>query len=276
MSSKPSTLLVDIDLVEEPLHMLRQVDEDDPEFQNLVRSMQGDGFWPSKPLEVTQEGDYYVLTDGLHRWSAARKAGLKEVWVVVYPGKLEEHDRLERSLIHNATVVATRPVDYARAVVKLLEFHKDWTIPDAAKRLRQSVSWVQSRLKVAKLEGEAAELTNSGRIPLETAQALVKLQEAGGDVGEWLERATELPAADVAPGVLSAAKTLKGQKKADEDLWRLRPLGDVRQELLRAREQNDAPCYLKALEWVCRKTQDTLFECPTPDECPCPLPDASD
>ncbi len=65
--------LVPIELLEEPTDALREVDESSQDFLDIVASMAAEGFWPSKPIEVTP-GPPYVVNDGMTRLAAAKKA----------------------------------------------------------------------------------------------------------------------------------------------------------------------------------------------------------
>lgn len=262
---------VDVDDIEEPLYLLRQVDEAGEGFQDLVASMKADGFWDSHPLEVDRDpSGPYVLVDGLHRLTAAKRAGIERVPVVVLEKPLNESERLERSIAHNATTIETRPVEYARAVTKWLELNSGATLVDASKKFRKSTSWVAQRMKVSKLEGDVAKLTDAGKIPLETATAIAKLQAAGGEVGaELLRKAQKLSAAEVVPDIEAATKALR-DKKAEEPREiapaKLRPLGDMKAEIERA-EKQETPCYVKALKWAVRQDPASLQAC-LQEKCP--------
>lgn len=265
-------IYLDIDDIEEPLHNLRQVDEDSQGFADLVASMKADGFWPSHPLEVDKDPTgSHVLVDGLHRLTAAKKAKVARVPVVVLEKSLTETERLERAIAHNATVIETRPVEYARAVQKWLGLNPGATLVDASKKFRKSPGWVAERLKVAKLEGDVAKLTDAGKIPLETAGAIAKLQAVGGEVNaELLRRVQKLPASEVVPEIEGATKALR-EKRAQEPREmapaRLRPLGDMKAELDRAKAHGEVPCYVKALEWSLRQDPASLQACMA-EKCP--------
>lgn len=270
-SEKPELLHLELDAVEEPLHLLRQPDEDTQGFQDLVNSMRDGGWWPSEPGEVDKDPTgAFVLVDGLNRKTAALRAGLKKGYFVLSPERLTEVGRLERAIAHNATVIETRPVEYAKAVTKWLELNPGATIVDAAKKFRKSTAWVGQRMKVAKLEGEAAKLVDAGKIPLETAGALARLQAVGGELGkELLAKCARLSASEVVNEIDGIAKALK-EKRAEEprDLNppKLRVLGDVRAEWERAKQQ-ETPCYAKALEWALKQDPASLQACMA-EKCP--------
>lgn len=262
---------VDPDLIEEPLHELRptqKIDQGSEHFQEILTSMREEGFWESKPIEVYEEGEFYVRTDGGHRWLASKILGLDSVPVVVIP-KLNESENLERQIKANALVIETRPVEYSRGVSKWLDLNPGATLVDASKTFRKSVGWIRQRMKVAKLEGAAETLTNEGKIPLDTAAELAKLQAAGGSVDDYLDRAQHEPAKDVIPDIKAATKSAKTKKAEERKAQpRLRPLGDIRAELERA-EKQETPCYVAALKWALRLDPATqLMVCGDPSGCP--------
>jgi ParB-like chromosome segregation protein Spo0J len=224
--------------------MLRTADPANPKFQDLVASMRADGWWPSKPCEVTREGNHYVIVDGASKLAAARVCGLKKA-VISITADLNDADRLARSLTANATVVDTRPVEYGRALQTILTAHPGWTFVELSSQVRKPVEWIQSRLNLTGLTGEAADLVNTGKISIANGQALVRAQRAGIEVEPLLERAQQEPSSEFVPDVDALRKQSKGP------VFKLRKLGDIKDELARAQRDKKTPAgYVEALEWV--------------------------
>lgn len=253
-------LWIEIDRIEEPLHLLRSADTESQDFKDLVSSIRADGFWESKPLDCSEEktpsGDtLYVLNDGMQRLSAARMLGLPKVPIAVYQKPLSEGARLERSVVANATSVKMKPVQYGLALAKLVELNPGLTIVDLSRRVRKDQKWVAQMLKLAKLEGPAVELVDSGSIPLANAQGLVEVQKAGILVTkDLIEKAQSESIEAFAETASAVIDQWKGSKKKKEPVAKLRPLPDVRAELERAENDSQMPKgYLDALRWTLRK-----------------------
>ena len=99
------------------------------------------------PVRLWFDGIRYWLSDGYHRFRAARKAGLPSIRAYVFPGSKEE--ALLDSLAANATNGMQRSnADKRRVVLKMLN-HPEWsrwTDSEIARRCRVSPTLV-SRLR---------------------------------------------------------------------------------------------------------------------------------
>ena len=73
------------------------------DFDRLVDSIHINGFWPHRPMAVTEKGGKLVVLGGNQRLKAAKKLGLEEVPVVVYSELTpeEEADIIIRDNINN-------------------------------------------------------------------------------------------------------------------------------------------------------------------------------
>ena len=71
------------------------------------------------PLIVTDKNDHYEIVGGERRWRAAKKAGIKEVPVIVKD--LSEHEIAEISLIDNIQREDINPIEEALAYKKLID-----------------------------------------------------------------------------------------------------------------------------------------------------------
>lgn len=248
-----AVLWVDPACIEEPLHEVRPCDKESDGYKFLVKTMKDEGFWPHRPLEVAPGGepDVYVLTEGNNRIAAARELGLKTVPIVVSRA-MTPAEQLLRGVIANATNIDMKPVDYARVAAKLAVLNKGWTLVKLAEKMRKTPEFIQKRLGLAKLEGKAAELVNQGSIAIESGVAIQKLQARGVKItDELLARAQREPVADF----VADAKSLltRGKEKAGP-MFKLRPIGDVKDELARAtRDRKTKPGYVEALKWALRQ-----------------------
>ena len=90
---------------------------DDKEMHLLKDSIKQYGVL--QPLLVRKRKDYYEIIAGERRWRAAKKAGLKEVPVIVM--NLSEQEIVEISLIENIQREDLNPIEEALAYKKLLD-----------------------------------------------------------------------------------------------------------------------------------------------------------
>lgn len=249
-TDKDNIVWVDINRLEEPKHVLREVDESNPELTSILESMREYGFLIDWPLSVCPGArDKLILKNGMQRTWCAKKLGLTQVPVVVGP-KISEDDILEESVRANALGVKTRPAEYGKALAKMREIHKGDTYEMTAQRAKKPVEWVKKMLGLAPLGGQAAELVDKRKISIEAGLGLVRLQRAGLDLKPYLERAQKEPAADFNADVDLILKRKKGKAGP---AGKLRPIGDVKSEIARARKDKSTPAgYIEALTWALR------------------------
>lgn len=72
-----------------------------------------------QPLIVQKKDNYYEIIAGERRWRACKKAGIKEVPVIIK--NYDEKDRLKISLIENLQRENLNPIEEAKAYQKLQE-----------------------------------------------------------------------------------------------------------------------------------------------------------
>lgn len=263
-------LWVDVDLVEEPTHLLRPVDESSAEFLATVASMKRDGYWASRPIEVTDEGDgtYQIAAEGLHRKLAAKAAGLKQVAIKVLEKSLTPGERLQRQVVAEATHTQAKMASYGKALQTLRDQpeNREIAMVDFAKKVCQDVDFVQKALKLGSLPESVRNEVDAGKIRLGNGQALVMLQRALSAIKGLPQDQVEIPAdalekarrEDV--GAFTAwigdqiTIVRAGQRARREPAARLRPLADVKDRLERARKDpNVHPEFIRALLFVLRK-----------------------
>ena len=109
-------VLVDINKVEPNREQPRKLFNEDALLE-LSESIKQYGVL--SPLLVQKRKDYYEIIAGERRWRAAKKAGLKEVPVIIRD--LSEQEIVEISLIENIQREDLNPIEEALAYRRLLE-----------------------------------------------------------------------------------------------------------------------------------------------------------
>jgi len=156
---------------------LREVDREAEKYVSLVASVRERGIITPitvRPLKDPETGeDYFALTDGLHRYTAAKDAGLSQIPAHVMT--LSEADALEVQIIANFQKIETRAVDYSKQLVRMFSSNPLLTISEVSKKLSVTNQWLENRLSLTNLTAEIGELVNEGKIKLSNAYNLAKL-----------------------------------------------------------------------------------------------------
>jgi ParB family chromosome partitioning protein len=127
-----------------------------------------------QPLIVQKKGRYYELIAGERRWRAARKAGLKEVPVILKD--FSEQETMEVSLIENIQRQDLNPVEEAEAYQQLIDdYHL--TQEEVASKVGKSRAAVANSLRLLKLTPEVREMLIAGKISMGHARALLALED---------------------------------------------------------------------------------------------------
>lgn len=219
---------------------LRQVNKESEKFLGLVASVRASGIL--NPIAVTRSKDengldIYTLCDGLHRFTAACQAGLTEIPVNIL--ELDKAQLLEAQIMGNFHKVDTKPVDYSRAIVRILTINRTMTLTELASRLSVSPKFIQDRLSLVKIDNaETQKLINDGDMPLSNAYALAKLPTEE-QTAEMVQRAItddgQTFSATVASRLSEIRKAQAEGRKANPPLFapviKMRKLGEVQEAL---------------------------------------------
>ena len=195
---------------------LRGVDRDAESYLGLVESIRSKGVMnPINVRFVIEEDseDYYELIDGLQRFSASRDAGLETIPCQVIDINADEV--LESQIIANVHKVDTKPVEYSKALLKILEQNPLLTKSELADKLLKSVGWLEERLGLLKLADDVASLVDTGEIGLSNAYAMAKLPEE--DQLNFVDRAMTMPPQEFTPTVNARVKELRDAKRKGKD-----------------------------------------------------------
>lgn len=196
---------------------LRTVNRESEEYLGLVESIRSKGFIGAISVRERSDEDgtsYYELVDGLHRFNAAKDAGLDEINVDVVD--LDEDQVLEAQIMANIHKVETRPIEYTRQLKRILTRNPLMTEAELAAKLGKSTSWIAGRLSLNKLASEQArQLVNEGKIGLSNAYALAKLPAE--EQADWLDRAMTLAPDEFIPQTTERLKQIREARKQGKD-----------------------------------------------------------
>ena len=169
--SKEKVLLININLVEPNREQPRKKFREEG-IEELASSISQYGI--IQPLLVQKRNDYYEIIAGERRWRAARKAGLKEVPVILKD--YSDKEAVEISLIENIQREDLNPIEEALAYERLInEF--EMTQEQVAGRVSKSRSAVTNSLRLLKLESDIRGMLISGELSEGHARAILGLPD---------------------------------------------------------------------------------------------------
>lgn len=253
---------------------LRSVDMESEEFLGIVDSIRTRGFLgvilvrEKKDPETSQK--FYELIDGLQRFTAACEAGLEEIPVDIT--KADDAEVLRSQICMNIHRVVTKPIEYSKQLIQILNLDSTLTLSTLAADLGKSTQWVEQRLSLTKITNERIQAAvNEGEIPLSNAYILAKLPET--EQVELMDRAITEQPAEFVPMAQARKKELaaasrKGKAAAPAEflpVQHLRKLKEIKLEL-GALENAQSICsnadeqsgFRKAIEWVLCVDSDTI------------------
>ena len=127
-----------------------------------------------QPLLVQREKDYYKIIAGERRWRAAKKAGLKEVPVIIKD--YTEQQIVEISLIENIQREDLNPIEEAMAYKKLSEEFK-LKQDEVAERVSKSRVAITNSMRLLKLDERVQGLLIEDMISTGHARALLAVTD---------------------------------------------------------------------------------------------------
>ena len=127
-----------------------------------------------QPIIVSKKDDYYQIIAGERRWRAAKKAGIKEVPVVVKD--YSDREIAEISLIENIQREDLNPIEEALSYKQLIEeYHL--TQEELAQRVSKSRTVITNAMRLLKLHKDVQKMLVNGDISAGHARALLALED---------------------------------------------------------------------------------------------------
>ena len=145
---------------------------DEDALQELAESIKQFGLL--QPILVQDRKTYYEIIAGERRWRAAKRAGLKEVPVIIK--NLTEQEIVEISLIENIQREDLNPIEEAQAYKRLLtEFNLKQD--EVAERVAKSRTAVTNSMRLLKLCDNVQQMIIDGMISTGHARALISIED---------------------------------------------------------------------------------------------------
>jgi len=197
---------------------LRTVNRESEKYLGLVASMQQKGFLGAITARERQDKEteevFFELVDGLHRYSAAKDAGLEKINIDIVD--LNDDEVLEAQILQNIHTIETRPIEYTQQLKRVLARNPFMTEADLATKLGKSATWISSRLGLAKIDNEEIKkLINEGKINLSNAYTLAKLP--ADEMANFIESAMTDPPDTFIPAVTARIKEVRDARRKGQD-----------------------------------------------------------
>jgi len=210
--------VIALEMVRENPVALRTVNRQSEEYAGLVASIQEKGFLGAitvrKKVDEESKEEFFELIDGLHRFSAAKDAGLTEIKVDIVD--LDDDKVLEAQIMANIHKVETRPIEYTQQLKRILSRNPLMTEAELAQKLGKSAQWVKERLNLTKITNEVIQnLINEGKIGLANAYALAKLPPE--EMADFVDRAQTMAPDEFVPAVQTRVKEIREAKRKGKD-----------------------------------------------------------
>ena len=171
IENKEGETLVNITKVEPNREQPRK-NFDEDSLEELAESIKQFGLL--QPILVQDRKDYYEIIAGERRWRAAKKAGLKEIPVIIK--NLTQQEIVEISLIENIQREDLNPIEEALAYKRLLtEFNLKQD--EVADRVSKSRTAVTNSMRLLKLCDEVQQMIINDMISTGHTRALIGIED---------------------------------------------------------------------------------------------------
>jgi len=208
--------LVEISLekVRENPDAIRNVNRQSEEYQGIVESIRLKGFNGVVTVRPMPGTDEFVIVDGMHRYCAAKDAGLTEIPATVVD--MSEGEAIEYSIMANVHNKSTTATEYCNGCLKLLALNPMLTEGELAAKLGKSPAWLSNILRLNKIENDdIIALIDAGKINLSNAYALAKLPPE--EMADFITEAQTQPPEEFVSAVNERVKAIRDAKRKGDD-----------------------------------------------------------
>ncbi len=212
IEEKSGETLVNITKIEPNREQPRKKFDEDS-LEELAESIKQFGLL--QPIIVQDKKNYYEIIAGERRWRAAKKAGLKEIPVIIK--NLTEREIVEISLIENIQRENLNPIEEAQAYKRLLtEFNLKQD--EVAERVAKSRTAVTNSMRLLKLCENVQQMVIAGTLSTGHARALITIEDPEQQ-SEIAKRIIDekLSVRDVEKLVKNLGKPVKNKKVISSD-----------------------------------------------------------
>ena len=127
-----------------------------------------------QPIVVAKKENYFEIIAGERRWRASKKAGLKEIPVIIKDDN--EKRNKEISLIENIQREDLNPIEKAKGIKVLMDEY-DLTQAKVAEIIGKSRSSVANTVRLLNLDSRVIDLANQGKLTEGHCKALMSIQD---------------------------------------------------------------------------------------------------
>lgn len=164
-------VMIDINKVEPNRDQPRKKFDEDA-LNDLADSIKQ--FGVLQPLLVQERDDYYEIIAGERRWRAAKKAGIKQIPVIIK--KLTEQEIMEISLIENIQREDLNPIEEALAYRRLLiEFNLKQD--EVADRVSKSRTTITNSMRLLKLSDRVQQMVIDDKLTTGHVRPLIGIED---------------------------------------------------------------------------------------------------
>lgn len=156
----------------EPNKMQPRKRFDEEALEELAESIKRYGL--IQPIIVTKKDNYYEIIAGERRWRASKKAGLKEISVIVRED--DERRNKEISLIENIQREDLNAVEKAMGIKVLMEEYS-LTQQQMSEILGKSRSAIANTVRILNLDERVLELAKEGKLTEGHCRALLAIED---------------------------------------------------------------------------------------------------
>lgn len=222
-------LMMDITKVEPNRDQPRKKFDEDS-LNDLTESIKQ--FGVLQPLLVQERDDYYEIIAGERRWRAAKKAGIKEVPVIIK--KLTEQEIMEISLIENIQREDLNPIEEALAYKRLLtEFNLKQD--EVADRVSKSRTTITNAMRLLKLNDKVQQMVIDDKLTTGHVRPLISIEDSDTQIAVaekiFDEKLSVRDAEKLVKNLQSEKKQRPEEKKLDPQL--LAVYSDLEEQLKR-------------------------------------------
>lgn len=169
--NKDGVLKLNINEIEPNMNQARKI-FDDEGIEDLANSIKEYGV--IQPILVTKKDDYYQIIAGERRWRASKKAGLKEIPVIIKDD--DERRNKEISLIENIQREDLNPIEKARGIKMLMDDY-NLTQQKVADILGKSRSGIANTVRILNLDERVINLALEGKLTEGHCKSLMSIED---------------------------------------------------------------------------------------------------
>lgn len=167
-------MLIEVDRIDPNPEQPRKT-FDQAALESLAQSIKENGVIQPITVEMSPDGQRYILHDGERRWRAAKLAGLQEIPAYITGDQVSVRDRLTRAVVANVQREDLSPLEVAHAYQQLHDLGlTDQQIADKVGRSRSSIT---NARRLLDLPAEAQELATIEDISERSLAALLPMYQ---------------------------------------------------------------------------------------------------